>query len=300
MEEAEFQSKSQCCFDWLDGLKQLFKVLLNSIHKVDLSDADRVGGKLNIWQVREGWALAEGMGRKAWPPFMLEGKAKNVRSHGFILQLRFMRTFSVATQQDKAQFKSVLNWSVQRCQAQGATKCEADWICVRFECCVMSKGMAHASWMKWKTGEKVSVSVISSAECGISWCQKLHTFLSACDTRRSHIIWIKCHIVPWSSTLFMSQFRGDKICATRIPDSVYMHPCVLGHSGSFGNALSKVWAAAGSQGPWLLLLQDSLQNWQERVYTGWNKFWTCVITLSCVLYKHTTYMLDTVRENYLK
>lgn len=128
--------------------------------------------------------------------------------------------------------------------------------------CVMSKSMAHACWKKQKTGEKISGSVISSAECGIRWCQKLHTFLSACDTRRNHIIWIKCHIVLWSSTLFMSQLRGDKICATRIPGSVYMGPCVLWHSGSFGNTLSEVWAA-GSQGPWLLLLlQDSLQNWQ--------------------------------------
>lgn len=53
-----------------------------------------------------------------------------MRSHGFILDLKFM-SFSVATQQDKAQFESILNWSVRKCQAQVDTKCEADLTFVR-------------------------------------------------------------------------------------------------------------------------------------------------------------------------
>jgi len=39
-------------------------------------------------------------------------------------------SFSVARWQDEAQFEYVLNWSVQRCQAQEATEYETDWICI--------------------------------------------------------------------------------------------------------------------------------------------------------------------------
>lgn len=134
--------------------------------------------------------------------------------------------------------------------------------CCRFECCIMRKSMAHAYWKKWKTGEKISARGISSTDCGISWCQKLHAFLSACDTRRNHIIWIKCRVVPWSNTLFMSHSWGGIKFVPQEYQIQFTWSCVLGPSGSFGNTLSKVWAAAGSQGPCLLLLQDSLQIWQ--------------------------------------
>lgn len=39
----------------------------------------------------------------------------------------------------------------------------------------------------------------------------------------------------------------------------------------------------------------------SRVYTDWNKFWTRMITLSCVPCEHTAYMLEIrVRENDLR
>lgn len=178
---------------------------------MDLCDADRVGGKLNIWQVCEGWALAEGMGRKAWPflaPLMLKGKAENVRSYGLILQLKLMRDFQLL--HSRIRHNLNLSWTGL---CKGAKLEEPLNVKVigfvsgycSFECCIMSKSMPHACWKKWKTGEKISASVVCGAECGISWCQKLHTFLSVCDNRRNRIIWIKCHIVPWSSTLFMSR-----------------------------------------------------------------------------------------------
>lgn len=59
------------------------------------------------------------------------GQSKKCEESWFNSAVEVYERFSIATQQDKAQFESILNWSVQRCQAQGATKCEGDWICVR-------------------------------------------------------------------------------------------------------------------------------------------------------------------------
>lgn len=61
----------------------------------------------------------------------VEGQSRKCEELWFNSAVEAYERFSVATQQDKAQFESILNWSVQRCQARGATKCEGDWICVR-------------------------------------------------------------------------------------------------------------------------------------------------------------------------
>lgn len=130
-----------------------------------------------------------------------------------------------------------------------------------FEDCVMSQSMVHASSKEQKKKEKKkSASVISSAECGISWCQNLHASLNACDTGRNHVSWIKCHIIPWSTAMFT--------------------PCY-----SWGwNRFSNLWTFAVLWGPWFLV-KDHLKNWKYSC-SDWNAFWTWMVLFSCVPCKH--------------
>lgn len=241
--------------------------------KVELSDAYRVGGKLNIWQVCERWSLAEGIGRKTWP-FMLESKAKNVRSHGFILQSKFMRAFQLLHRR----IRHSLNLSLAGL-GKGAKLKEplnvkligfVSGYC-SFACCVMSKSMEHAYWKKWKREEKISASVISSVECGISWCQKLHTFLSACDTRRNHIIWIKCHIVPWSSTLVISHsWMGIKFVPQECQNQfTWIHVC-LGTQVHLEMLSLKCELLLDHKGHGCCCSYNTVCRIDNRVYIDWN------------------------------
>lgn len=73
-------------------------------------------------------------------------QSKKCEESWFHPAIEVYESFSVATQEDKAQFESILSWSGQRYQAQGTTECEVDWICVRvLQLCVLCNEQKHGT-----------------------------------------------------------------------------------------------------------------------------------------------------------